>query len=59
MLEELYISFILCTIGVILYGVIDLTFKVGDYICEKREKEKQENILIFKHQRGRRNGTYR
>lgn len=59
MLEELYISFILITIGALLYGVIGLVFKIGDYIYAKREQEKKERILLFQKERGRKNGTYR
>lgn len=59
MLEELYIGFILITIGTLLYGAIGLVFKIGDYIYEKKQQEKKERILLFQNERGRKNGTYR
>lgn len=59
MIEELYISFILITIGALMYGAIGLVLKIGDYIYEKKEQEKKERILLFQNERGRKNGTYR
>lgn len=59
MLEELYISFILITLGALMYGAIDLFLKIGDYIYERKEQEKKEKILLFQNERGRKNGTYR
>lgn len=59
MLEELYISFILIMIGALMYGAVDLFFKIGDYIYEKKEQKRKENILLFQKERGRKNGTYR
>lgn len=59
MLEELYISFILIMIGALMYGAVDLFFKIGDYIYEKKEQKRKENILLFQNERGRKNGTYR
>lgn len=61
MLEELYISFILITIGALMYGAVDLFFKIGDYLYEKKEQKRKEKILLllFQKERGRKNGTYR